>query len=433
MARGERRSLVTIDLGSAGPDLEARVTAEAVACATAVERLFGKRAPAPWFALPFATRDTDLEEIRQVAAELRANSDVVLLLASEGTGTSAQALVEALGPALPDAGPRLEFVLPRWAGPARLAELRDWLGDRRVSLVVLGDHRLGPWAAACLRVLQAHVLHRHGEAETRRRIVVASTQDDGTLGGYAQEAGVRLLAPATAVPGSYSILSPAGLLPAALGGVDPVRLMEGARSQARSMEGAEPGALPAVQYALARLLLAEEGRGTEWLATFDPTLESVTREWERLLAVAPAGLRRAPWPVAVRLPEGPVARPAAPDSAFATSLLFPIPPGPDVEDGPDEGWSTLAGTPFGEFTARHAEAVRLGWSEAGLPGITLRLPRLDTFHLGAFLQFLHCTRGLTAVLHAPDADMKKMSPAERVLSEGGSLAAVSAQPATGAV
>lgn len=433
MARGERRSLVTIDLGSGGPELEARVTAEAVACAPAVERLFGKRAPAPWFALPFATRDTELDEIRDVAAELRANSDVVLILASEGTESSARAVIEALGPALAEGGPRVEFVLARWAAPHRLAELLAWLGDRRISLVVLGDHRLGPWAAACLRVLQAHVLHRHGEAETRRRIVVAATQDDGALGGYADQAGVRLLAPPTAVPSRYSTLTPAGLLPAALGGVDPLRLVEGARSQARSMEGAEPTSLAAVQYALARLLLAEEGRSVEWLAVPDPTLGAVAEEWERLLAVAPAGLRRAPAPRALRLPEGPALRQPASDSAFATALYFPMPPGPDVGDGPDDGWSSVARGPFGDFAARHAEAVRLGWSEDGVPGLTIRLPRLDTFHLGAFLQFLHCTRGLTAVLHAPDADMKKMSPAERVLSEGGLRPDPSAQPATGAV
>lgn len=439
MARGERRSLITLEFGPGGSELEDRVQAEAASCAGAVERLFGKRAPAPWFHLPFAVRDADLEQLQVLTAELRANSDAILILGSPGLEIGARALLRALGPALPGAGPRLEFILADWSSAGRLADLLEWLEDRRVCLVVLSGPDAGPAMSACLRILRRHVLWRHGPAEATRRIVLACSGGEGPLHTGARRDGLRILETGTPVAEPYSAFTPAGLLPAALGGVDPVRLVEGARSQARSLEGQELASLPAVRYALARILLAEDGRAMELLGAGGPPYSAILDEWGRVLALPASGLRRAPLPVAWRPSEAHALREpwlaTAPETAFGTWIVAPPRPGPTIP-GEDlgDGWNGLAEVPYSVLEERQAEAEQAAWTEAGLPTLALRVPRLDGMHLGALLHFFHCVRGLSAVWHAPEADMKKVAPSQRLRAEGGTLALEPAiRAASGAV
>ncbi len=411
MARGERRSLVTLDLEPGGGELQARVKDGIAACAGTVERLLGKRAPAPWFHLPSSLRDGEISSLKELALELQANSDVILVLGSAGLESGARTLIRTLGPARPQIGPHLEFVHHDWCSARRLPELLRWLGDRRVSLAVLAGDRLEPVAAACLRILHGHILHRHGPAEASRRIVLAGSGGDGPLCRGARERGLRVMDYPLPVPEPYSALTPAGLLPAALGGVDPSRLVEGARSLARSMEGQPPAAVPCVQYAMARILLAEEGRTVEFLGAEGPPFTNLLGEVERILALPVHGQRRVPLPMAWRLEETPAQREpwleGAAERSFGTWLSCPTQGGPTIpEDALGDDWPGLEDLSFSDLEESLADAESAAWCQAGIPVLGLQIPRLDGLNLGALFFFFHCVRGLCAAWHAPEADSK---------------------------
>ena len=431
MPRGDRRPLVRFDLAPPGTGLEARVHADATSGAGVAERLLARKTSAPWCSLPSATRDSDLSNLRDLAQELQANSDAILVLGPAGLELGARALARATAPPSSREVGRLEFVLGDWSGTGRLGELVGSLGPRRVSLVVLMGPEPGPEVLACLRVLHAHVAKRHGTAEATRRIVFASHGGGGFPQEVSRERGFRLLEPPHPVPEAYSALTPAGLLVASLAGTDPALLVEGARSMARSMEGHPPAELPCVQYASARLLLAEEGRRVEFMATGGTPAAALLPELARLLTLPHLGARRAPLPVPWR-PSDPsttgLAREA--EGAFGTWIHLPAPEGPSIpEDTLGDGWEGLAGQAFGSLEERLWEARRETWSLAGMPSLGLQVPRLDVLHLGALVQFFHCVRGLSAAWHAPDADLEKAPPSGR-----GTLAPTPpARPAAGAV
>ncbi len=411
MARGERRSLVTLNLETCGGDLPDRVQAGISACSGTVERLLGKKTPAPWFQLPFSLRDAEVQGLQDLAVELQANSDVVLVLGSAGLESGARALVRALGPARTGDGPALEFIHRDWCSARRLPELLRWLGDRRVSLAVLAGDRPEPITAACLRVLQQHVQRRHGPAEAARRIVVAGSGGDGHLCRGARDRGLRVLDYPLPVPEPYSAMTPAGLLPAALAGVDPGRLVEGARWMGRSMEGQPPADLPCARYAMARILLAEEGRPLEFLGAQGPPFTALLEEAERILALPLPGQRRVPLPRAWHLEQTPAQRESWLEGmvgpAFGTWLSLPSPAGPTIpQDALGDGWPGLEDSSFADLEQSLADAENAAWEQAGLPLLGLRVPRLDGLHVGALLFFLHAVRGLSAAWHAPEADNK---------------------------
>ncbi len=411
MARGPRRSLVTLEFDPADEDLPEQVQAEASSLGPDLERLIGRSPSAPWFSLPFSMREGDLARLQEVAMELRANSDVVLILGSPGLEAAAHSVVRILGPALPEVGPRIEFIGRDWSGTARLTRLQEWLGERRVSLVGLVSERFSPLDSACLRILHGHVRRRHGPAETARRVVLAGSGTQAPLSRRARDSGLRVLEHPLPLPEPYATLTPAGLLPAALAGVDPTGLLEGARSQARSMEAQEPASLPAVQYALARLLLAEGGRDLEFLGAQGPPWTGLAQEAERILALPVQGNRRVPLPMAW-CPEDPPSRrdswlEGGPLKAFGTWISMPIQDGPAIPaDSLGDGWPGLEEMSFGQLEQRQAQAEAGTWRHAGLPVLTLRMARLDTLSTGAMLFFLQCVRGLSSAWHAPEADAK---------------------------
>jgi len=411
MARGPRRSLVTLEFDPSDEDLPGQVHDQALNLGPQIERLIGRRPSAPWYSLPFSMREGDLARLQDVALELRANSDVILVLGSPGLEAAAHSVIRVLGPVLPEVGPQIEFVGRNWSGTARLTRLLEWLGERRVSLVGLVSEQFSPLDSACLRILHGHVGRRHGPAETARRVVLAGSGTQAALSRRARDLGLRVIEHPLPLPEPYAALTPAGLLPAALAGVDPTGMLEGARSQARSMEEQEPASLPTVQYALARLLLAEEGYDLEFLGVQGPALTGISQEAERILALPIQGSRRVPLPMAWC----PHALPSWRDSwleggplkAFGTWISAPTPESPAIPaDSLGDGWPGLEEISFGQLEQRQAQAEVAAWRHAGLPVLQLRMARLDVLSTGAMLFFLQCARGLSAAWHAPEADAK---------------------------
>jgi len=68
-----------------------------------------------------------------------------------------------------------------------------------------------------------------GRRKAARRIVAVTTEGKGDLFALAQGEGYRVFGIPENVGGRFSVLSPAGLLPAALIGIDIGKLTRGAR------------------------------------------------------------------------------------------------------------------------------------------------------------------------------------------------------------
>ncbi len=85
------------------------------------------------------------------------------------------------------------------------------------------------------------------------------------------------------VGGRYSVLTPVGLLPIAVAGVDIDGLLEGARSleELTTRDSCLEKNI-AYRYAVIRNLLYSQGKTTEIMASFHPAFEYVTEWWKQL-------------------------------------------------------------------------------------------------------------------------------------------------------
>ena len=87
------------------------------------------------------------------------------------------------------------------------------------------------------------------------------------------------------VGGRFSVLSPVGLLPAAVLGLDVVKLLEGAAAMNERFRTAPPRENPALDYAgVCRLMEIRRGATIRVLSTWGKRLEAVGLWYDQLLA-----------------------------------------------------------------------------------------------------------------------------------------------------
>jgi glucose-6-phosphate isomerase len=125
-----------------------------------------------------------------------------------------------------------------------------------------------------------------GDAEKLRRRVIPVTGDKGKLRELSETLGCPEVFPIwDGVGGRFSVLSPVGLLPAVVMGVDVVRLLEGAAAMNERFRTAAPLENPALDFAgISRLMETRRGATVRVLSTWGKRLEAVGLWYDQLLA-----------------------------------------------------------------------------------------------------------------------------------------------------
>ncbi|MCZ6758693.1 MAG: glucose-6-phosphate isomerase [Bacteroidetes bacterium] len=233
--------------------------------------------------------DALLEEISRTASFIRAKADVLLCIGIGGSYLGARAIIEALSPNFPispeeqedmsSATPEIIFVGHHLSG-AYMRELLVYLEGRSVCAVVVSKSGTTLEPAIAFRFVRQWMESRFDD--TALRIIVITEPESGALNAFADEKDYARFVIPRDIGGRFSVLSPAGLLPIAVGGVDIRSLFYGAVAMLSELAEAEGNI--ALSYAGIRHYLLNEGYTTEVLAHFEPRLSGVASWWQQLFA-----------------------------------------------------------------------------------------------------------------------------------------------------
>ncbi len=270
-----------------------------------------------------------LGHVLKHAHRLREHADRVAIVGSGGSSLGAQALFGALCSShhneLPTekrlGTPRLYFTGNGTDNDA-LHDLLDLLENSCVD-PELRDER---WAAVVisksgetLETLVAHRALRRSAAEyygprsdRLRRLLVAVTGPSGKLRDLCRAEGHAdgdILTIPDTIGSRYSVFTPAGLVPAALMGLDVRALLLGAATMSRRFLEEPFERNPVLQYAAVNSLLAEDHlKSIRVLGVWSPRLEGVGRWYDHLLAESLGKRGRGPTPISFVLPRDLPAR-----------------------------------------------------------------------------------------------------------------------------
>ncbi len=240
-----------------------------------------------WLELPQQQTSDDIALVNAIAHSLRSRSDTVVLVGIGGSYLGAKAVIEALSPLHRVHGSDIPEVL--YAGcnlcPDYHSDLLDALDHRNFSVVVVSKSGSTIEPGLAFRLVKQHLEQQVGRHEAAQRTVVITDPEKGALREWAKAKGYRTLAIPANVGGRFSVLSPVGLLPMAVAGIDIVALMDGAKqAQTDTSVAVAPKLNPACLYAAARNGLYRKGKRMELLATFSPKLRSLAEWWRQLFA-----------------------------------------------------------------------------------------------------------------------------------------------------
>ncbi|KOP77998.1 hypothetical protein AMS59_14225 [Lysinibacillus sp. FJAT-14745] len=358
-----------------------------------------------WVDSPLQNQEALLNTIERVASEVRACADVLVVVGVGGSFLGARAIQEALMPyfSLANGGIEVVYVGLNMSG-AYIKELLEYLDTKQVYVNVISKSGGTMEPALAFRVMRLYMEERYGD-KAIERIIVTTDAEKGTLKGIADKAGYRQFVIPNDIGGRYSVLTPVGLLPVAVAGVNIRALMDGARHAATELADSDLEHNDAYKYAVMRHMLYEKGFTIELLASFEPGLNKFHEWWKQLFGESEGKEHKGLYPSTVNfstdlhaigqfIQEGSRVM-------FETLLHFHEIEGDlavpfDVRN--EDGLNYLSARTFNEINAISKQGTALAHAEGKVPVIQLELPKLDAYHLGYLIYFFMKACAMSACL-----------------------------------
>ena len=241
-----------------------------------------------WVDLPVEYDKEEFMRIKAAAEKIKKDSDVLVVIGIGGSYLGARAAIEALRHSFYNSVDKSVRKTPEiyYAGNSisetYLADLIDVIGNRDFSINVISKSGTTTEPAIAFRVLKKLLIDKYGKEEAAKRIYATTDKARGALKTLSDSEGYETFVVPDDVGGRYSVLTAVGLLPIAVSGADIDKLMEGAaaaREEALNNAYEENDAL---QYAVARNIIASKGKKIEILANYEPALHYVSEWWKQL-------------------------------------------------------------------------------------------------------------------------------------------------------
>lgn len=343
-----------------------------------------------WRDLLLDPNDALLESIAATAAEVRARADVFLCIGIGGSYLGAQAVIEALTPALlPTDGPEVLFA-GHHLSPRYHAELLRYLEGKSVYVNVISKSGSTLEPSVAFRLARRFVEERFDDAD--RRIIVTTGPEGGLLNPLRDEKGYRKYVIPDGVGGRFSVLTPVGLLPIAAAGLDARALFYGAVGLARTLSNpdAEHAAL---DYAADRFLLHEQGYKVELMAVMEPYLHAFGGWWQQLFGESEGKEHKGLFPVVAQYTSDlhSLGQYVQQGQRTLVELFLQAEgaTGPAVraEEGDPDRLNYLDGKTYADLNAVAHVATAEAHAEGGVPNWTLTLDHLDAQTLGEAVYF----------------------------------------------
>ena len=364
-----------------------------------------------WLHLPSSITDTQLTDIEQTAERLRA-CQAVVVIGIGGSYLGARAVIEALTDsfdALRTGADRTHPVIlyaGNQIGEDYLSELCDLLRGRDFGIINISKSGTTTEPAIAFRILRSLLEENVGAAAAKERIVAVTDRARGALRTLADREGYKTYVIPDDVGGRYSVLTPVGLLPIAVAGIDIRALVRGAVEMERAVGPDVPfDRNPALRYAAARQALYREGKKIEILANFHPKLHYVGEWWKQLYGESEGKDHRGLFPAAVDLTTDLHSMgqwiQQGERTIFETVVSIDTPERtlsvPTDADNLD-GLNYLAGRRVDEINKMAELGTRLAHASGGVPNIRVSIPRLTADHLGGLLYFFEAACGISGYL-----------------------------------
>jgi len=363
-----------------------------------------------WVRLPSSIHDKDLTEIETLAKNMASEIDVIVVIGIGGSYLGTRAVYEALSHSFLQLQKDRKFPLIIYAGhnigEDYLSELIETLNGFRYGIVVISKSGTTTEPAIAFRILKNHLEKKDGKESAKELIIAVTDAEKGALRTMANAEGYKTFVIPDDIGGRYSVLTPVGLVPLAIGGVDIKSLVEGARAMEKITGSEVPFENnPAELYAATRYTLYRLGKKIEILANYDNKLHYIAEWWKQLYGESEGKQGKGLFPASVDLTadlhsmgqyiqEGERILIETVLSVKEPDYKLTVPADPQNLDG----LNFIAGKRIDEINKMAELGTLLAHVDGGIPNIRITIPKLNEFYIGQLLYMFERACGISGYL-----------------------------------
>jgi len=237
---------------------------------------FGQEDRKGWLTVENHAHDIALEEVLKVSERIRKYADVLVVIGIGGSNRGALAAIHGLVKENNE-GPEILWAGNNLSG-AYLQKIFDKIKDRSVYIDVIAKDFNTIEPGLTFRMFRSYLEERYGD-KYHERVIVTGSEGKGQLKELAEKYHYTFLPFPENVGGRYSVMTPVGLLPIAVYGLDIKKLIKRAKETEKYLKSVPFRENPALRYAIIRKLLFEKGFHIESMCVFEPQLEHFARWW----------------------------------------------------------------------------------------------------------------------------------------------------------
>ena len=363
-----------------------------------------------WVNLPSSITEDAIKEIEDAAVNLRTRCDVVVIVGIGGSYLGARAVIDSLSNAFDWLQQDRKSPVIMYAGnnisEDYLFELKEYLKNKSFGIINISKSGTTTEPALAFRILKELLEEKLGKGEARQRIVAITDATKGALRMLASKEGYKTFVIPDDVGGRYSVLTPVGLLPIAVAGINIRKLVAGAVAMEKATADniSFEYNLSAI-YAVIRNELYKKGKKIEILVNYHPKLHYFAEWWKQLYGESEGKDHKGIFPAAVDfttdlhsmgqwIQEG--------ERTIFETVISIAQPDKKLEIPSDkedlDGLNYLSGKRVDEVNKMAELGTRIAHVDGGVPNLLIEIPRLDEESIGQLIYFFEKACGISGYL-----------------------------------
>ncbi len=347
-----------------------------------------------------ASVNYDKEEfarLKAAAKKIQKTCDVLIVIGIGGSYLGARAVIEFVKSnnynSLKKDTPDIYFAGCNISG-SNMNDILSICEGRDVCINVISKSGTTTEPSIAFRIFRRYLEERYGKDGARERIFVTTDGARGVLRPLSTREGYECFTVPDDMGGRYSVLSPVGLLPIAVAGVDVDELLAGCEAARVDMLSNDIDKNNAYRYAVIRNILLGKNKNVEILVGYEPSVQMFSEWWKQLFGESEGKNGKGIFPASVifstdlhslgqYIQEGQRQLFETVLSIQSTDSNITIPDDPENLDG----LNFISGKSFFEVNRLAMSATILAHVDGGVPNLVLELPDRSAASAGYLIYF----------------------------------------------
>lgn len=205
---------------------------------------------------------------------IKENCDVFLVIGIGGSYMGSKAVIEALSPKYAEKKPEIIFLGTNLTAE-EYHETINYLEDKKVIVNVISKSGTTLEPSIAFSLVMEMMEKKYSSDELKNRIIITTDPEDGDLRKLVNEKDFLSFAIPKNVGGRFSVLTPVGLLPISVAGINVAKILDGARESFGKIDRA-------IEYAVIRDIMYHKHKHVESFTVYNNKLYYFT-EWLKQL------------------------------------------------------------------------------------------------------------------------------------------------------